>query len=106
MVIYYNKNLKGYKLNIKLKNMGKVVKIDDLQRVKVEDIGLYIKVIRKDYSPTTNKELARLITEHFKIDCKVMDISHYEGLCMSQIEDYERASREVEYNINPFEKYK
>ena len=81
-------------------------KIKVFPSVKMEDIGLYIKVIRRDYEPKTDEELAQLITENFKVSCKLVDIQHYEGLCMSQIEDYERASREVEYNINPFEKYK
>ncbi len=77
----------------------------NLTPVKIQDIGLYIKVIKRDYEPKTDKELAELITTHIKVKCTETDILHYEGM-LNYHEDYERESRRIEYEINPFEKYK
>ena len=76
-----------------------------LPRVKMEDIGLYIKTIRQDYKIKDAEQLADLITKCFAVKCEEVDVLHYEGLHIVW-DDYERMSREIEYNINPFEKYK
>ena len=76
-----------------------------LPRVKMEDMGLYIKTICHDYKAKDAEEIASLITEHFGVKCEEVDVLHYEGLHIVW-EDYERMSRDVEYNANNLETWK
>lgn len=68
------------------------------ERVKLEDIGLYLKLIHMDYQPEGHTEMAELITEHFGVICLPEDIQDYEQLhiSQSQLEDYEKLSRMVD----------
>ena len=74
-------------------------------KVKMEDMGLYIKTLQMDHTLGDAKGIAKLITKHFKVECEEIDVLHYEGL-LNHVEDYERESRIVEYSINPFKRYK
>jgi hypothetical protein len=83
------------------------------ERVKLEELGLYIRTINIDYKPKNNKELANLISEHFNLICLEIDIEqhyvlyeHYEELSKID-EDYELDFRREEYfrnlgKSNPF----
>tara|TARA_R100001530_G_scaffold126339_1_gene95157 strand:+ start:456 stop:704 length:249 start_codon:yes stop_codon:yes gene_type:complete len=73
-------------------------KIMALPPIQVEDIGLYVRVIARDYEVTDNKQIAELITEYFGVYCTEEDINNYESLWYH--EDYERISREVEFNVS------
>lgn len=67
------------------------------EKVQLEDMGLYLRIIHLDYSPKSNAEIALLISEHFNVDCQVKDIEQYENLYhIKQQEDYEKLSRMVE----------
>ena len=76
-----------------------------IPKVKMEDMGLYIKTLQMDHKFGDAKGIAKLITEHFKVECTEADVLHYEGL-LNHVDDYEKESRIVEYSINPFEKHK
>lgn len=88
-------------------------KIGKRERVKIEELGLLIKTIQLDYSPTTNKEMSDLISEYFNVICIEEDIDqyyilydHHEEL-VKVYEDYELESRREEYfqslgTKNPF----
>lgn len=73
--------------------------IENRERVKIEDIGLYLRLIHMDYLPVNNEELAELISENFNVDCVARDIEMYEKLHIEyqEDEDYEKLSRMMEY---------
>jgi hypothetical protein len=71
------------------------------QRVRMDEIGLYLKTIELDYRPKDNEERANLITEHFPVLCLEEDIEQYEEMTYynNQIlnEDWETTSRRESY---------
>jgi hypothetical protein len=69
-------------------------------RVKMDEIGLYLRTIQLDYKPEDNQEMADLITQHFNVLCLVEDIEHYLELEHNHTiinEDYELDSRRAKY---------
>lgn len=72
------------------------------RKITLQEIGVYIKVIKLDFNPKDNKELAELISDTFNLICKEKDIDDYERLHIvnNQIEDYELENRKQEYGIN------
>jgi hypothetical protein len=68
------------------------------ERVKITDIGLYLRLIYMDYQPKNNKETAQLINECFNVECYEKDIEVYEALHVHN-EDYEKLSRMSEFNV-------
>lgn len=72
-----------------------------LPRVQMHELGMYLTTIDLDYAPANNKEMAKLITEHFNVLCLEEDIYHYEELAFhyNEIlnEDFELESRRQEY---------
>jgi hypothetical protein len=67
-------------------------------RVRLDEIGLYLRTIQADYKPETNQEMADLITQHFNVLCLVEDIEHYLELEHNHIiQDYELDSRRAKY---------
>lgn len=82
--------------------------INNLPRVRVDEIGMYLKTIELDYQPKDNMERAELITTHFNVCCLPEDIEHYEMLHRELARDYELAARREGYfrelgTYNPFE---
>jgi len=82
--------------------------INNLPRVRVDEIGMYLKTIELDYQPSNNIERAELITTHFNVYCLPEDIEHYEMLHRELARDYELAARREGYfreleTYNPFE---
>ena len=82
--------------------------INNLPRVRVDEIGMYLKTIELDYQPSNNIERAELITTHFNVCCLPEDIEHYEMLHRELARDYELAARREGYfrelgTYNPFE---
>lgn len=71
------------------------------ERVRMDEIGLYLKTIELDYRPKDNEERANLITEHFPVLCLEEDIEQYEEMMYynDQIlnEDWETTSRRESY---------
>lgn len=55
-------------------------KVKQLPKVQLDEIGMYLRTIELDYKPTTNKERAELITQHFEVLCTEEDVEHYEEL--------------------------
>jgi len=49
-------------------------------RVRIEEIGLYIKALQMDYILKDNAHIAKLITKNFNVLCKEEDILKYEEL--------------------------
>ena len=72
------------------------LKTNKKQKVKLSEIGLYLRIIQMDYSPQSIQELAELIEEHFNVICTEEDVRYYEQLHQEQ-EDYEKLSRMVEF---------
>jgi len=67
-------------------------------RVRLDEIGLYLRTIQLDYKPEDNQEMADLITQHFNVLCLVEDIEHYLELEHNHIiQDYELESRRAKY---------
>ena len=82
--------------------------INNLPRVRVDEIGMYLKTIELDYQPSNNIERAELITTHFNVCCLPEDIDHYEMLHQELARDYELSARREAYfrelgTYNPFE---
>lgn len=83
-------------------------KIDNLPRVRQDEIGMYLRTIEIDYKPNSNEERAELITKFFNVLCLVEDIEHHEMLHRELARDYELAARREAYfrelgTHNPFE---
>ena len=83
-------------------------KIDNLPRVRQDEIGIYLRTIELDYKPNSNEERAELITKFFNVLCLVEDIEHHEMLHRELARDYELAARREAYfrelgTHNPFE---
>lgn len=93
--------------------------VQNKPRVRLDEIGVYIRTIQADYKPKTTQEMADLITEFFNVICLVEDIEHYELLhheeelvrhrasLNSPEVDWELESRRAEYfskinRSNPF----
>jgi hypothetical protein len=71
-----------------------------LQKVRIEDLGLFLKTIHLDYKPKDNQERADLISEHFNVICTLEDIEEYEMMYeyhQEQIEDFETEDRRHSY---------
>lgn len=62
-------------------------------RVRMDELGLYLKTIELDYCPKNNKERAELITEFFPVLCLEEDVDKYERLSIEPQEDWELESR-------------
>ena len=76
--------------------------IENREQVKIADIGLYLRLMHMDYQPTTNEELANLISENFNVICHAKDIEVYEKLHI-EYEDYEKLSRMMQNGNLEFE---
>ncbi len=88
--------------------------IDNKPRVRMDEIGLYLRTIEAEYRPKTNQERADLITQFFDVLCLPEDIEHYEQLYEEferykekLLTDWELESRRESYfsqinRINPF----
>jgi len=68
-----------------------MIKKKILETVKMSELGIMISVIRLDYKPENNEELALMIQEHFNVICTEKDITNYEDVMVK--EDFETASR-------------
>jgi hypothetical protein len=76
------------------------------ERVRIDELGLYIKTITIDYGTMSTQEMADLITHYFNVICLPEDIEEYVNLRQPQI-DYELENRREEYfqsinRINPY----
>lgn len=75
-------------------------KVNQRERVRLDEIGLYLRTIQLDYKPEDNQEMADLITQHFNVLCLVEDVEHYLELehDLNIIkEDYELEDRRAKY---------
>ena len=71
------------------------------EKIKLQDIGLYLRLIQMEYSPKDNKEMAKLISEQFNVKCTEGDVNTYEAMHIYQ-EDFEKESKIVESGFNIF----
>ena len=75
-------------------------------RVRIDELGLYIRTITIDYGNICTQEMADLITHYFNVLCLPEDIEEYINL--QQVNrDYELENRREEYfnsinRINPY----
>lgn len=71
--------------------------ITERENVKLEDIGLYLRLVHMDFQPETYDEMANMICQQFNVNCTAQDVEAYEELhiqyedmqkieCMSKIE--------------------
>jgi len=86
----------------------KTLNKNKIKKVDIDKLGIFIKVILLDHSPSNTKELATLISSTFNCNCTVRDIHKYEQLYeynqkieIEQItgEDYELESRRQQFNL-------
>jgi hypothetical protein len=75
-------------------------------RVRLDELGLYIKTIIIDYGNISTQEMADLITHYFNVICLPEDIEEYNNLSQEFI-DYELEDRREAYfqsinRINPY----
>ena len=56
------------------------------EKVQLDEIGLYIRLIHLDYKVQSPSHLATLITEHFNKECSTNDIKKYEQIYLDAIE--------------------
>jgi hypothetical protein len=52
--------------------------VDARPRVRMDEIGLFLKTIELDYCPKDNEERAQLITDNFPVICLKEDVDKYE----------------------------
>jgi hypothetical protein len=67
-----------------------------LKKVKLNELGFYLKLINQEFGNKTNTEYAKLIEENFGIECTEKDICNYESLHI-ELEDYEKLSRMAKF---------
>jgi hypothetical protein len=72
-------------------------------RVRIDELGLYIRTITIDYGNISTQEMADLITHYFNVICLEEDVIKYESIA----NDWELESRREEYfssinRINPY----
>jgi hypothetical protein len=72
------------------------------ERVKLHDLGLYLRTIELDYNPKNNQERADLITQFFNVICLKEDVDNYELHYHNH--DWELESRREEY-FNKLERH-
>lgn len=84
-------------------------KTSNKERIRLDELGLYLRTVELDYKPVDNKERAELISELFNVICYEEDVDHYEQLNRSYQEfihhgfqefidkDWELESRRQEY---------
>lgn len=66
------------------------------QKIRIDDIGLFLKTIEIDYKPKDNQERADLISEHFNVLCTLEDVEEYEMMqehYEESLEDWELDGR-------------
>ena len=73
----------------------------NIRRIRIGELGFYLKLVKLEYGTKSNEIYADLITENFNILCTVKDIENYERLHV-EMEDYEKLSRMVELNIEHY----
>jgi hypothetical protein len=87
-------------------------KLKQLPKVRIDEIGMFLKAIHAEYQPKTYQEMADFISHHFKVDCSISDILEYEALDdkhKKELEkDWELESRRANHfqslgTINPFD---
>lgn len=67
-----------------------------LPKVRIEELGMFLRTIKLDYKAKSNEEYAKLVTEFFDVLCTKEDVDNYEQLCILQ-EDFELESRKQSY---------
>ena len=70
----------------------------NIKKIKVEELGFYLRLVKSEYGIKSNEIYADLITENFNLLCTVEDIENYERLHI-EMEDYEKLSRMNESNL-------
>lgn len=50
------------------------------RRVRMDEIGMFLRTIELEFKPVSNKERAELIQQNFNVLCDEEDINHYEEL--------------------------
>jgi hypothetical protein len=87
------------------------MEVKQLPKVKLDELGMYLRTIYLDYKLTTNKERAELVTQFFNVLCTEEDIEHYEELHHFETQlvkqDFELESKKESYfqslgKFNPF----
>lgn len=68
------------------------------ESVKLEDIGIYLRLVHLDNNLSSNDEIARHICEQFNVNCTARDIEEYELLHIAS-EKEEHVLRE-EFELN------
>ena len=77
------------------------MKIHNLPRIKKEEIGFYLRLIKENKESMTSEQYAESITEEFNLYCTKEDIEEY-NLLHIELEDYEKISRMQSYNTEHF----
>ena len=73
-------------------------KTEQLTRVRLDELSLYLQTIYQQYGKKTNQEYADLVQHHFKVECSIQDIEFIEDLEHHKKQlDYELISRREEY---------
>lgn len=69
-------------------------KVKELERVRLDELGMYLKAINLEYGSVDNREMSILITKNFKVLCTEQDVYNYEVL-----EHYHNAKIEEDYEL-------
>lgn len=68
--------------------------VKQLERVRLDEIGMYLKAITLEYGDIDNRQMSILITKNFKVLCTEQDVDNYEVL-----EQYHNARIEEDYEL-------
>lgn len=68
--------------------------VKQLERVRLDEIGMYLKAITLEYGDIDNRQMSILITKNFKVLCTEQDVDNYEVL-----EHYHNARIEEDYEL-------
>jgi len=72
------------------------------KKIELNEIGFYLRLIHQEYGQCSNLRYAQLIEENFDLVCTEQDVNNYQELHV-QLEDFEKASRMIQYGYNEYD---
>ena len=82
--------------------MKKLKRKKTLERVKIEELGLYLKAIYLQYGEKSHKEYSELVSKEFNVICTEQDVENLHLAELNLKQDFELIAMRTEYfrNLN------
>ena len=82
--------------------MKKLERKKTLERVKIEELSLYLKAIYMQYGEKSHKEYSKLVSKEFNVICTKRDVENVHLMELNLKQDFELNAMRAEYfrNLN------